>query len=97
MPTPSALPDYFNDLKKRIGGDVRTDAYSRMLYSTDASTYQVMPLGVVLPRDGEEVHAAVELAARYEVPILARGAGSSLAGQTVNEAVILDLSHHMDR
>ena len=97
MPTPSALPDYFNDLEKRIGGDVRTDAYSRMLYSTDASTYQVMPLGVVLPRDGEEVHAAVELAAHYAIPILARGAGSSLAGQTVNEAVILDLSHHMDR
>ncbi|NJN44458.1 MAG: FAD-binding oxidoreductase, partial [Anaerolineae bacterium] len=97
MPSPSGLPDYFNALGKRITGDVRTDSYSRMLYSTDASSYQVMPLGVVLPRNAEEVHAAVELASKFQVPILARGAGSSLAGQTVNEAVILDLSKHMDQ
>jgi FAD/FMN-containing dehydrogenase/Fe-S oxidoreductase len=93
MPTPTALPDYFHDLQQRIGGDLRTDAYSRILYSTDASSYQVMPLGVLIPRTLDDVHAAVELAAKYRVPILARGAGTSLAGQTVNEAVIMDMSH----
>lgn len=93
----TALPDYLNELGKRIAGDLRTDSYSRTLYSTDASSYQVMPLGVVIPRGVEDVHAAVELAARYQIPVLARGAGSSLAGQTVNEAVIIDMSRHFDR
>ncbi|GAB4580741.1 MAG: FAD-binding and (Fe-S)-binding domain-containing protein [Anaerolineales bacterium] len=97
MPTPSALPDYFNELKQRIGGDLRTDAYSRILYSTDASSYQVMPLGVLIPHTLDDVHAAVELANKYRIPILARGAGTSLAGQTVNEAVIIDLSQQFDR
>lgn len=97
MPTPTALPDYLNELKPRIQGDLRTDAYSRTLYSTDASSYQVMPLGVLIPKTLEDVHAAVELAAKYKVPILARGAGSSLAGQTVNEAIIIDMSQQFDR
>lgn len=97
MPTPTALSDYINELKPRIQGDLRTDAYSRTLYSTDASSYQVMPLGVVVPKTLEDVHAVVELAAKYKVPILARGAGSSLAGQTVNEAIIVDMSQQFDR
>ncbi|NUM49425.1 MAG: FAD-binding oxidoreductase, partial [Anaerolineales bacterium] len=97
MPTPTALPDYFHDLNQRIGGALRTDAYSRTLYSTDASSYQVMPLGVLIPRTLDDVHAAVELSHKYRIPILARGAGTSLAGQTVNEAVIIDLSQQFDR
>jgi len=74
---PTALPDFFNELQKRITGDLRTDKYSRILYSTDASLYQVMPYGVVIPKTIDDVQAAVELAARYKIPILPRTGGSS--------------------
>ena len=57
-----ALKDYFSDLRKSVIGDIRTDDYSRILYSTDASIYQVKPFGVLLPRSVEDVQAAVELA-----------------------------------
>ncbi|UCC88203.1 MAG: FAD-binding oxidoreductase, partial [Anaerolineales bacterium] len=67
-----ALQDYLNDLQKRVRGDLHTDIYSRLLYSTDASIYQVMPYGVFFPQTMEDVHAAVELAALYRVPILPR-------------------------
>ncbi len=93
----SALPDFFNDLRPRIAGELRTDVYSRTLYSTDASLYQVMPHGVLIPQTFDDVQAALELAAKYKVPILPRGAGSSLAGQAVNEALIIDVSRHLDQ
>ena len=92
-----AIQDCLNDLQKRVAGDLRTDVYSRMLYSTDASIYQVMPFGVLIPASMEDVHAAVELAAQYRVPILPRTAGSSLAGQAVNEALVIDMSRHLDQ
>ena len=69
-------PDFVNELRKRFTGDIRVDPASRILYSTDASIYQMEPLGVVLPKSQEDLHAAVELAAKYTIPILARGAGS---------------------
>lgn len=99
MPTvsPSAVADYVADLKKRVQGELRTDPYSRILYSTDASIYQVMPLAVLIPRTVEDVHAAVELATHYRVPILPRTSGSSLAGQAVNEAVVIDMSRHLNQ
>jgi FAD/FMN-containing dehydrogenase/Fe-S oxidoreductase len=97
MNHPDALPDFLHELQRRAAGDLRTDPYSRVLYSTDASMYQVLPYGVLLPKTGEDVQAAVELAAKYRVPILPRTAGSSLAGQSVNRALILDLSRHLDR
>ncbi len=97
MNSPQALPDFLNELRKQITGDLRTDEYSRVLYSTDASIYQVMPFGVLIPRTVEDVQAAVELAAKYRVPILPRTSGSSLAGQAVNEALIIDLGRHLDR
>jgi hypothetical protein len=71
------------DLERVVTGEVRFDGYSRMLYSTDASIYQVQPLGVVIPKNVEDVQATVEMAARHRVPVLARGGGSSLAGQAV--------------
>ncbi|MCK5344788.1 MAG: FAD-binding oxidoreductase, partial [Candidatus Heimdallarchaeota archaeon] len=92
-----ALKDYFSDLRKSVIGDIRTDDYSRILYSTDASIYQVKPFGVLLPRSVEDVQAAVELAAKYQIPILPRTGGSSLAGQAVNEAVIIDMSRHLHK
>jgi FAD/FMN-containing dehydrogenase/Fe-S oxidoreductase len=93
-----SLPlDFIHELKKRFAGDVRLDAASRVLYSTDASIYQIEPLGVAIPKTQEDLHAAVELAAKYRVPILPRGAGSSLAGQAVGEALILDCSRWLDK
>jgi FAD/FMN-containing dehydrogenase len=93
----SLPPDLISELKKNLRGSVRTDRASRMLYSTDASIYQVEPLGVVIPRDQSDLHATVELAAKYQVPILPRGSGSSLAGQAVGAALIVDCSRWLDR
>ena len=93
----SAVPDFMAALQKRVSGDLRTDIYSRTLYSTDASIYQVLPYGVLIPRTVADVHAAVELAAAYGVPILPRTGGSSLAGQAVNEALVIDMSRYLDQ
>jgi FAD/FMN-containing dehydrogenase/Fe-S oxidoreductase len=68
-----------------------------MFYSTDASIYQVMPYGVLIPQSTDDVQAAVELASRSGIPILARAAGSSLAGQAVNEALVIDFTRHLDQ
>ena len=65
------------ELGRSVSGEVRFDPYSRAMYSTDASIYQIEPLGVVLPRSKEDVIATVELARRYGVPILPRGGGTS--------------------
>ena len=94
---PSALPDFFNDLQKRVAGDLRTDEYTRILYSTDASLYQVMPYGVLIPKTVNDVQAAVELAASYKIPILPRTGGSSLAGQAINEALIIDMTTYLNQ
>jgi FAD/FMN-containing dehydrogenase len=84
-------------LQKRVTGELRTDEYSRMLYSTDASIYQVKPHGVLIPQTADDVHAAVELSAKYKVPLLPRTAGSSLAGQATNEALVIDFTRHLDQ
>jgi FAD/FMN-containing dehydrogenase/Fe-S oxidoreductase len=89
--------DLERELRRVVEGEVRFDAYSRLLYSTDASMYQVEPIGVVLPRSKDDVHAVLELANRYNVPVLPRGGGTSLAGQTVNHAIVLDFSKYMHR
>src|SRR3990172_4252030 len=89
--------DLESDLKKVVRGEVRFDAYSRILYSTDASIYQIEPLGVVIPRDTEDVMAAMEVTGRHQVPILPRGGGTSLAGQCVGRAVVFDFSKYMNR
>ena len=84
--------DFSNELGRQVRGLVATDEMTRSLYSTDASIYQSTPLGVVVPADDDDVRATVEFAARYGLPFLPRGGGTSLEGQTVNEAVVLDLS-----
>jgi FAD/FMN-containing dehydrogenase/Fe-S oxidoreductase len=85
------------ELKARVVGEVRFDRTARMLYSTDASNYQIEPVGVVIPKTLDDVHAAVELAASHGVPILPRGGGSSLAGQTVGAALVIDFSKYLSR
>ncbi|PIE80573.1 MAG: FAD-linked oxidase [Chloroflexi bacterium] len=93
----TALADFMDELQKYVDGDLRTDEYSRVLYSTDASIYQVMPYGVLIPRSTADVQAAVACAAKYQIPLVARTGGSSLAGQTVNEALIIDFSRHLNQ
>src|SRR5689334_10916662 len=85
------------DLRSHIRGEVRFDAGSRALYATDASNYRQTPIGVVIPRDSEDVVQAIAMARRYGAPVLARGGGTSLAGQCCNIAVVLDFSKYMNR
>ena len=87
--------DLERELRRVVDGEVRFDDYTRLLYSTDASMYQVEPIGVVLPRSRDDVRAVLELANRYNVPVLPRGGGTSLIGQTVNHAVVLDFSKYL--
>jgi FAD/FMN-containing dehydrogenase/Fe-S oxidoreductase len=78
-----------------VRGEIRFDDMSRKLFARDASMYAIEPIGVVFPRDADDVSAVVSTAAQFGVPVLPRGAGTSLAGQTVGHAVIIDLSRHM--
>ncbi len=91
-----ARPGLVADLRSRVGGEVRFDEYSRQLYATDASAYEVTPIGVVFPRSTEDVSAVMAYCAEREIPVLPRGGGTSLAGQSINEAVVLDFTRHMD-
>ena len=92
----SLHPDFINELRKHFTGDLRLDPASRILYSTDASMYKIEPLGVVIPKTQDDLQSTVELAAKYKIPILPRGAGSSLGGQAIGEALILDCSRWLD-
>ncbi|MFB6299398.1 MAG: FAD-binding and (Fe-S)-binding domain-containing protein [Halobacteriales archaeon] len=89
-------PELLAALDSRIEGDVRFDSYSRQLYATDASAYEVTPIGVVFPRSTADVASVMAHCADHEIPVLPRGGGTSLAGQTVNEAVVLDFTRYMD-
>src|SRR5438477_13096983 len=82
-------------LRRELRGEVRFDDGARALYSTDASNYRQIPIGVVMPRDADDVIAAVALARKFGAPILARGGGTSLAGQCCNVAVVIDFSKYM--
>ncbi len=92
-----AHPDLINELNQRLAGEVRFDNVSKMLYRTDASIYEMEPLGLVVPKNIADVVQTVELAHRHQVPILPRGGGTSLAGQSVGAAIHLDLSKYMNR
>ena len=84
-------------LRRELTGEVLFDAFSRGRYATDASIYQIDPLGVVVPRTSDEAIRAAELAANAGVPILPRGAGTSQCGQTVGAALVIDFSKHVNR
>jgi len=83
-------------LRREIRGEVRFDNGSRALYATDGSNYRQVPIGVVLPRDTDDVIATVALSRQFGAPILSRGAGTSLAGQGCNVAVVIDFSKYMN-
>ena len=92
--TASALQ---RDLEREIAGEVRFDRVSRALYATDASVYQIEPLGVVVVRSAEDVIAAVQIAGRHGVSITARGGGTSQAGQAIGAGLQLDTSKYLNR
>ena len=85
------------DLTAAVRGSVRFDRASRAMYSADASNYRHVPIGVVAPVDTDDVEAAIAVCRAHDVPVLPRGAGTSIAGQTVNTAVVLDFRRHLNR
>jgi FAD/FMN-containing dehydrogenase/Fe-S oxidoreductase len=89
--------DLENELKRTVTGEVRFDRGSRAIYATDGSNYRQAPIGVVVPRDSGDVAATFAACRQFGAPILARGAGTSLAGQCCNVAVVLDFSKYMNR
>src|SRR5687767_6524418 len=92
-PAPSRLEAR---LRHELAGEVMFDRFSRGRYSTDASIYQIEPLGVVVPKGKEDVAAALAIAREEGVPVLPRGGGTSQCGQTVGRALVLDCSKYMD-
>ena len=95
MPLKSAKADdtpLAAQLSRELEGEVLFDAFSRGRYSTDASVYQIQPIGVVVPRTRQDVLATIQIAAEHGVPLLPRGAGTSQCGQTVGEALVVDAS-----
>jgi FAD/FMN-containing dehydrogenase len=83
-------------LAQKVRGEVRFSAGARALYAHDLSAYRQVPIGVVIPRDADDVVAAVDVCREFAVPVLGRGAGTSLGGQTCNVAVVLDFSKYMN-
>jgi FAD/FMN-containing dehydrogenase/Fe-S oxidoreductase len=86
-----------SELRRNVKGEVRFDRGSRALYATDASNYRQVPIGLVVPRDADDVIATVAACRKFSAPVLARGAGTSLAGQCCNVAVVLDFTKYMNQ
>jgi FAD/FMN-containing dehydrogenase/Fe-S oxidoreductase len=95
-PSAERVRSFCDALRPRLAGDLRTDAVSRGLYATDASMYQIMPVAVLIPRHTGDVQAALEVAHEHDMPVLPRGGGSSLAGQGVAAALVIDFTRHLD-
>src|SRR5512145_1076985 len=85
------------ELERQIVGEVRFDRVSRALYSTDASVYQIEPLGVVVPRSRDDLICVVRLCAEFRCPLTMRGGGTSQAGQAIGGGLIVDTSKYLDR
>ena len=86
-----------SQLRKRLRGEVRFDDGSRALYATDGSNYRQVPIGVVVPRNSEDVQETMAVCRQFGAPVLSRGGGASLAGQCCNVAVVMDFSKYMNR
>src|SRR6201988_4659075 len=100
IPPKSSLADPLGlaeALRAQVRGDVRFDNSSRALYATDGSNYRQVPIGVVLPRDIDDVLAAISVCRDFSAPLLCRGGGTSLAGQCCNVAVVLDFTKYMGK
>src|SRR5262244_455422 len=86
-----------DELRRVLRGEVRFDAGARAMYASDGSNYRQAPIGVVLPRDNDDVIATMNACRKFGAPVLSRGAGTSLAGQCCNVAVVLDYTKYMHR
>src|SRR5918911_3860646 len=95
MAAPLDVAGLRHDLARSLEGEVRFDAGSRALYATDASNFRQPPIGVVVPRTIDDVVATHEVCHRHQAPILCRGCGTSLSGETVNFAVVIDFSKYL--
>src|SRR3954453_1006412 len=84
-------------LRREVDGEILFDRFSRGRYSTDASIYQIEPIGVVVPRTEDAAHVALQIAEQEHIPILPRGAGTSQCGQTVGAALVIDNSKYLNR
>ena len=91
------LPGLERRLKAELAGEVKFDRFGRGRYATDASHYQMMAVGVVVPRTVADAERAIALARAEGVSVLPRGAGTSQSGQTVNESLVIDCSKYLDR
>ena len=85
------------ELRSNVDGEVRFDSLSKALYSTDGSNYRQIPLGVVIPRTKDTVENIMRICRQYEVPVLSRGGGTALAGQSTNEAIMIDFSKYLNQ
>jgi FAD/FMN-containing dehydrogenase/Fe-S oxidoreductase len=94
---PAPRENVFDDLRGVVRGELLSDELSRAIYATDASLFEVEPLGVVVPCDEEDLQALVRYAGEHEVPLVARGAGTGLAGEALGAGLIVDLSVHFRR
>src|SRR4029079_8666280 len=97
MSSPLPPPPAADGLESKVDGEVRFDPGTRAAYSTDASNFRQVPLGVVVPRTVEAAALAVDVCREHALPVVARGAGTSLAGQCTNAAVVLDFSKYCHR
>src|ERR1700761_675837 len=93
----TVVPGLERRLKAELSGEVMFDRFSRGRYATDASHYQIVPVGVVQPRTRGEAVRAIALARDEGVSVLPRGAGTSQAGQTVNTSLVIDCSKYLDK
>ena len=91
------MPTLLSDLRRNLRGAVHADLPTRTLYARDASNYHLTPLAVVAPRDADDLLAALAVCRHHDAAVLPRGAGTSLAGQAANAAVVLDFTRHMNR
>src|SRR5262249_14035925 len=91
------VPGLERPLKTGNSGEVRFDRFTRGRYATDASHYQMMPVGVVFPRTAAEAERAIALAREEGVTVLSRGGGTSQSGQTVNHSLVIDCLKHLNR
>ncbi len=92
----SAVVDIANQLRVTIKGDVLSEEWQRAMYATDASSYEIMPLVVVLPKNKDDVIKIVKFAQKNKVPVIARGGGSGLAGQAIGAGIVVDFTRYMN-
>src|SRR5262245_34736435 len=97
LPTAANPHDIHHALTDVLSGDVRVDRVSRALYATDASVYQIVPMGVLLPKTEQDVVETLAICDRYGVSLTARGGGTSQAGQCIGPGLVLDFSRYFDQ